>query len=96
MFHPLCTVACVYIYFTNVHYPSSPQGVSAGPSAPEEYVEEMKKFVFQADSAAENDYGVIDKLRVSLSTNGLRCVVMSSVLGGVSSTSGPVDAIYTV
>ncbi len=59
--------------------------MSAGPSTPEEYVDELKKFDFQANSDTVNDYGIIDKLRVSLSTNGLRSVVSPVWVGWLAS-----------
>ena len=43
-----------------------------GPSTPVEYVDELKQFDFTNDLATEAHHGCIDKLRVSLSTNGLR------------------------
>lgn len=48
------------------------QASQAGPSSPEEYVLELEKFDFDNETASENHHGTIDKLRVSLSTNGLR------------------------
>lgn len=64
-----------------------------GPSSPEEYVQELIKYDFTNESVSEVHYGTIDKLRVSLSTNGLRyvdllllavglCIVDTSVCGG--------------
>ena len=47
------------------------QATHEGPSGPEEFVEELQKFNFADESATENHHGTIDKLRVSLSTNGL-------------------------
>jgi len=50
-----------------------PSGASqAGPGTPSEFVEELKKFDFSNDLPSENHHATIDKLRVSLSTNGLR------------------------
>jgi hypothetical protein len=43
-----------------------------GPNTPEEYVQELSKFDLANESASESHHGTIDKLRVSLSTNGLR------------------------
>ena len=48
----------------------------AGPSSPEEYVQELMKFDFTSESVTEQHHGTVDKLRVSLSTNGLRYVYM--------------------
>ena len=47
------------------------QATHEGPSGPEEFVQELQKFNFADESATENHHGTIDKLRVSLSTNGL-------------------------
>lgn len=47
------------------------QANQAGPSTPEDYVEELRKVDF-SEQVSEQDYQVIEKLRVSLSTNGLR------------------------
>ncbi len=52
------------------------QASQAGPSTPEEYVRELMKLDFSIELATEEHHGVIDKLRVSLSTNGLRLVCM--------------------
>jgi hypothetical protein len=52
-----------------------PGGAQSGPNTPAEFVTELKDFDFSiADSATEGQHGVIDKLRVSLSTNGLNWV----------------------
>ncbi len=47
------------------------QATHEGPSGPEEFAQELQKFNFADESATENHHGTIDKLRVSLSTNGL-------------------------
>jgi hypothetical protein len=50
-----------------------PGGAQSGPNTPAEFVTELKNFDFMTtDSATEGQHGVIDKLRVSLSTNGLK------------------------
>lgn len=54
------------------YYGDCLQAGQAGPSSPEEYVQELEKFDFANESPSENYHGTIDKLRVSLSTNGLR------------------------
>ena len=62
---------CLHVHV----YPTlSPlQGAQSGPNTPAEFVTELKNFDFMTtDSATEGQHGVIDKLRVSLSTNGLK------------------------
>ena len=49
-----------------------PQAAQSGPNTPEEFVKELKRFDFSAPESANDIHGVIDGLRVSLSTNGLR------------------------
>ena len=45
----------------------------SGPSTPAEFVAELRDYDFTtAEAATEGQHGVIDKLRVSLSTNGLK------------------------
>lgn len=48
------------------------QAGQVGPITPEEYVLELEKFDLESESASENYHATIDKIRVSLSTNGLR------------------------
>jgi hypothetical protein len=43
----------------------------AGPTNPDEYVDELKQLNFEHDQISEHQHQVVDKLRVSLSTNGL-------------------------
>ena len=61
----------MHLYCHDVRWWCS-QASQAGPNTPEEYVQELKKFDFVDDTAAESHHSTIDKLRVSLSTNGLR------------------------
>ena len=58
----------LYVKLINVIYL---QATHEGPSGPEDFAQELKKFNFADESATENHHGTIDKLRVSLSTNGL-------------------------
>ena len=60
--------------FTALPFVVSLQATHEGPSGPEDFVQELKKFDFADESATENHHGTIDKLRVSLSTNGLGSV----------------------
>lgn len=48
------------------------QAAQEGPVTPEDFVHELKKFSFHTEGATELQESTIDKLRVSLSTNGLR------------------------
>ena len=61
----------ILLLLLSVNLIESLQATHEGPSGPEDFVQELKKFNFADESATENHHGTIDKLRVSLSTNGL-------------------------
>lgn len=70
----------------------------AGPSTPEEYAQELEKFNFPDETASEAHHSTIDKLRVSLSTNGLRLVLgyvqLCVRVRGILSLSPKIVAMY--
>lgn len=61
---------CSGMYVSYLFLWSFLQANKAGPSTPEEYVEELKQLNF-GEQITEQQHQVVDKLRVSLSTNGL-------------------------